>query len=105
MCIQLRKQTLLLEERLTCTTSNILLLQVEPFASLITLLRHTVPRVLLNRELVGPFRSSRCRHTDVAACGDIVESVNVVVQGAGWGAELEEIQQRLSEESGFHAGA
>ena len=52
-----------------------LCVQVEPFASLVTLPRHTVPRVLLNRELVGPFRSSRCRLTDVAVSGDMVESV------------------------------
>ena len=85
-------------------TNSVQCVQVEPFASLATLSRHSVPRVLLNRELVGPFQSSRCRHTDVAVSGDVVESVKVLVQGAGWGAELEGVQRRVREETGLSAG-
>lgn len=72
-------------------------MQVEPFASLATLSRHTVPRVLLNREVVGPFQPRRCRPTDVAVIGDLVESVRVSVEGAGWSGELEEIMERVEE--------
>lgn len=74
-------------------------MQVEPFASLATLSRHTVPRVLLNRELVGPFQSQRCRPTDVAMIGDLVESVRVLVEGAGWSGELEEIMKGVEKRS------
>ena len=78
-------------------------LQVEPFASLVTLSRYSVPRLLFNLETVGPFRSSRCRHTDVTVRGDVVESVKVLVQGAGWGVELEEIQITVSKNMRLHA--
>ena len=77
--------------------------QVEPFASLVTLSRHSVPRLLFNREMVGPFRSSRCRHTDVTVRGDVVESVRVLVQGAGWEVELEDIQRTVSKDMRLHA--
>ena len=74
--------------------------QVEPFASLVTLSRHTVPRLLLNRELVGPFRSQRRRPTDVAVCRDVVESVRQLAQGAGWAEELDNIHREVTGSSG-----
>lgn len=73
--------------------------QVEPFASLATLSRYTVPRVLLNREVVGPFQPQQCRPTDVAMIGDLVESVKVLVEGAGWSGELEEITKRVEKKN------
>lgn len=69
-----------------------------------TLSRHTVPRLLLNRELVGPFQSSKRRLTDVTAGGDIVNNVKVLVEEAGWWKELEEIQRLVSKETGLCAG-
>jgi hypothetical protein len=64
-------------------------LQVEPFASLATLPSGSVPRILLNRELVGPFKHrGRGRPTDVAVTGDLVESVMTLARGAGWEREL-----------------
>ncbi len=66
-------------------------LQVEPFASLCTLLRFDVPRLLVNRELVGPFRHGRKRVTDVALTGDLVESVREIAAQAGWTAELQHL--------------
>ena len=74
--------------------------QVEPFASLVTLSRHTVPRVLLNRELVGPFRSQRRRLTDVVVCGDVEEGVRLLARGAGWEEDLENLHRdsRLNEQ-------
>ena len=71
--------------------------QVEPFASLVTLSRHAVPRVLLNRELVGPFRSQQCpRLTDVAVCRDVEESVRHLAVGAGWGDCLQHIHKEVT---------
>ena len=65
---------------------------MEPFASLATLPSGRVPRLLLNRELVGPFKHRQRRPTDVAMTGDLVESVVTLVQGAGWGVEFQALQ-------------
>lgn len=56
-----------------------------------TLPRMAVPRVLINRELVGPFRSHRRRPTDLAVTGDLVQSVRELTEEAGWLRELEEL--------------
>ena len=63
--------------------------QVEPFASLAALPRFSVPRVLINRELVGPFKHRRKRATDLAMTGDLVECVSDLAAMAGWEKELE----------------
>lgn len=65
---------------------------MEPFASLATLPSSTVPRLLLNRELVGPFKHYHKRRTDVAVTGDLVDSVWELVRGAGWEDELRSLQ-------------
>ena len=66
-------------------------LQVEPFASLAALPRFNVPRVLINREVVGPFKHQRKRPTDVAVTEDLVQSVKSLAEQAGWLQELEEL--------------
>ncbi len=66
--------------------------QVEPFASLATLPGISVPRLLLNRELVGPFKHRRKRPTDVARTGELVESVEGLVRSAGWEGNLRRLQ-------------
>ena len=63
--------------------------QVEPFASLVSLPHLNVPRMLINREVVGPFRHRRKRSTDVAMTGDLVECVSQLADIAGWTKELE----------------
>lgn len=67
--------------------------QVEPFASLAALPRYDVPRVLVNRELVGPFRHHRKRSTDLAVTGDLVDSIWNLVTMAGWRDDLERLVQ------------
>jgi len=42
--------------------------QVQPFAGIIDTVRWAVPRVLFNREAVGPFKYNR-RSQDVVAAG------------------------------------
>ncbi len=64
---------------------------MEPFASLCTLPRFDVPRLLINRELVGPFKHGRKRITDVALTGDLVDTVTEVAAQAGWVAELQHL--------------
>ena len=69
---------------------------MEPFASLASLPRSGVPRLLLNRELVGPFKSRRRKQEDFALSGDLVTSVKEISQLAGWLEELEKLSSSAS---------
>lgn len=69
---------------------------MEPFASLVTLPHHSIPRLLLNRETVGVFRSKRRRRTDVVVCSDVEESVSELAAGAGWDKDLNDIQREIA---------
>lgn len=63
-------------------------LEVEPFASLAGAVRSSVPRLLINRDLVGPFAWRR-RPQDVVQLGDVVSGVQALVDALGWSQELE----------------
>lgn len=65
-----------------------LALQVEPFASLAGAVRSSVPRLLINRDLVGPFAWRRRPH-DVVQLGDVVSGVQALVDALGWTQELD----------------
>lgn len=67
--------------------------QVEPFASLSEAVQKSVPRLLINRDLVGPFAWSP-RSKDVAQLGDVVEGVERLVDLLGWTQELQDLIQR-----------
>ncbi|KAM3625380.1 uncharacterized protein V6R79_011226 [Siganus canaliculatus] len=62
-------------------------LEVEPFASLAGAVRGSIPRLLINRDLVGPFAWRR-RAQDVAQLGDVVGGVQALVDAVGWTQEL-----------------
>uniref|UniRef100_A0A2K6FJQ5 Sirtuin 3 n=1 Tax=Propithecus coquereli TaxID=379532 RepID=A0A2K6FJQ5_PROCO len=66
---------------------------VEPFASLSEAVRSSVPRLLINRDLVGPL-AWRPRSRDVAQLGDVVHSVERLVELLGWTEELQDLIQR-----------
>ncbi len=66
--------------------------QVEPFASLASRTRPGVPRLLLNRELVGPFKQHRRRPSDHAITGDLVDSVRELARAIGWDGLLSQLQ-------------
>ncbi|XP_036136919.1 NAD-dependent protein deacetylase sirtuin-3, mitochondrial isoform X3 [Molossus molossus] len=68
-------------------------LQVEPFASLSEAVRSSVPRVFMNQEAVGPL-SWRPRSRDVLQLGDLVDSVERLVELLGWSEELKDLVQR-----------
>ncbi|XP_058698860.1 NAD-dependent protein deacetylase sirtuin-3, mitochondrial isoform X2 [Poecile atricapillus] len=70
--------------------------RVEPFASLAGAVRSSVPRVLINRELVGPF-SWQQRHNDVAQLGDVVGGVEKLVELLGWNDEMQALIQKEKE--------
>lgn len=67
--------------------------QVEPFASLSEAVRKSVPRVLINRDVVGPL--AWCpRSRDVVQLGDLVHSVEKLVELLGWTEEMKDLLQR-----------
>lgn len=84
---------------LTCT---IIFLndQVEPFASLAGAVRSPVSRLLINRDLVGPFAWGSPRHNDVAEVGDVVSGVKKLVELLGWMQELEALMNVGTEKVG-----
>ncbi|XP_076817627.1 uncharacterized protein LOC143463134 isoform X2 [Clavelina lepadiformis] len=67
-------------------------LEVEPFASLVDSIRFNVPRLLLNREKVGPFKK-RGRPTDIAVTGDLTEIIERFSTVLGWKKFLEEVME------------
>lgn len=73
--------------------------QVEPFASLAGAVRSSVPRVLINWELVGPFAWQQ-RHNDVAQLGDVVGGVEKLVELLGWNEEMQTLIQKEKEKVG-----
>ncbi|KAL7866535.1 hypothetical protein AOLI_G00143490 [Acnodon oligacanthus] len=64
-------------------------LEVEPFASLAGAVSGSVPRLLINRDLVGPFVWGPPRNNDVAELGDVVSGVKKLAEALGWMPELE----------------
>ncbi|XP_041131944.1 NAD-dependent protein deacetylase sirtuin-3-like isoform X2 [Polyodon spathula] len=66
-------------------------LEVEPFASLAGAVRDSVSRVLINRDLVGPFVYRAPRHNDVLELGDVVSGVERFVEKLGWKEELNKL--------------
>ena len=73
--------------------------QVEPFASLATMTKFDVPRILINREVVGPFKYQSRRTKDVIMSGDLVEQVSKLVTLAGWQEELKDLMKEKGVES------
>ncbi|KAL4622805.1 NAD-dependent protein deacetylase sirtuin-3, mitochondrial isoform X2 [Arapaima gigas] len=74
-------------------------LEVEPFASLAGAVRGSVPRLLINRDPVGPFAHSSLRHNDVAELGDVVSGVQKLVDSLGWTQELQALMAAESEKT------
>lgn len=74
-------------------------LEVEPFASLAGAVRSSVPRLLINRDLVGPFAWNR-RAQDVVQLGDVVSSVQALVDALGWRQELHSLMAAAAKGNG-----
>lgn len=71
-------------------------LEVEPFASLCEAVQSSVPRLLINRDLVGPFAGRR-RRGDVAQLGDVAQGVARLAELLGWAEELRALVHRETE--------
>ncbi len=64
-------------------------LSVRPFADLVSMPHDHVPRLLINREVVGPFKHPSAR--DVCLTGDIDEGVKKLASLLGWEKDLEDL--------------
>ncbi|XP_074854080.1 NAD-dependent protein deacetylase sirtuin-3, mitochondrial isoform X2 [Carettochelys insculpta] len=71
-------------------------LEVQPFASLADAVRSSIPRVLINRDLVGPF-AYQPQNNDVALLEDVVSGVEKFVELMGWKEEMQELIWRETE--------
>ncbi|XP_041840369.1 NAD-dependent protein deacetylase sirtuin-3, mitochondrial isoform X1 [Melanotaenia boesemani] len=74
-------------------------LEVEPFASLAGAVRSSVPRLLINRDPVGPF--ARAIH-DVVRLGDVVSGVQALVSALGWTRELDALMAAGAQKAATH---
>uniref|UniRef100_A0A3Q2XK32 Sirtuin 3 n=1 Tax=Hippocampus comes TaxID=109280 RepID=A0A3Q2XK32_HIPCM len=77
-------------------------LEVEPFASLAGAVRASVPRLLINRDLVGPFAMTNSRPRDVVLLGDVVNGVQTLVRVLGWTQELDALMAAAAEKVSSH---
>ncbi|KAE8613769.1 hypothetical protein XENTR_v10007865 [Xenopus tropicalis] len=66
-------------------------LKIEPFASLVNTVKPSIPRLLINREKVGPFAKKRLRRRDVAELGDLCDIIHTMVSRLSWQAELDQL--------------
>lgn len=69
-------------------------LEVYPFAGLVDEVSRSTPRILINRDIVGPFVRRKKRPNDVVVKGDIVESVRHLVQLLGWTESIEFLMKK-----------
>ncbi|XP_063800745.1 NAD-dependent protein deacetylase sirtuin-3-like isoform X1 [Pseudophryne corroboree] len=67
-------------------------LEVEPFASLVYTVTRSTPRVLINRDPVGPFMSNS-DGLNVLELGEVTSAVKRFVQLLGWEHELAELER------------
>ncbi|XP_067902869.1 NAD-dependent protein deacetylase sirtuin-3, mitochondrial isoform X5 [Heterodontus francisci] len=72
-------------------------LEVEPFASLSEMVRKSVPRVLINQDLVGSVTRNPLRVNDVVELGDIVGGVKRFSEMLGWNEEINNLLTREHE--------
>lgn len=79
-------------------------LEVEPFAGIANTVDRSTPRLLLNREIVGPFsRRWERRSNDIVQQGDVVDGVKKLVSLLGWSDSMDAIMNRAKEKWKDHA--
>ncbi|KAL4659312.1 NAD-dependent protein deacetylase sirtuin-3-like [Arapaima gigas] len=66
----------------------VILVQIEPFASLVDTVRCTVPRLLLNRHPVGSFQRVPLRRGDYMELGDLADTVRRLAEVLGWHQDI-----------------
>lgn len=76
-------------------------LSVEPVSTLVNEVKDCTPRLLINKEAVGPFRfcgMSSC-YRDIAFLDDCDAGVKKLCSLLGWEKELEELEQQYTHEA------
>eukprot|EP00116_Pleurobrachia_bachei_P001842 sb/3462104/ len=73
-------------------------LNVEPFSELVDAVPKRTPRVLLNRDAVGPFSGKR-RKNDIFIQGDIGSNIKQLLNLIGWSVCRSDSEETVSEES------
>ncbi|XP_053576118.1 NAD-dependent protein deacetylase sirtuin-3, mitochondrial [Bombina bombina] len=71
-------------------------LEVEPFASLVYAVSTSTPRLLINREPVGPFLHNS-RGINVSELTEVTSGIRRFVQFLGWERELEELEKGIKD--------
>ncbi|KAG8579681.1 hypothetical protein GDO81_011003 [Engystomops pustulosus] len=66
-------------------------LEIEPFANIVNAVRPNVPRLLINRDLVGPFENNPLKSTDVVELGELCEVIRKFVSVLNWQTDMDEI--------------
>ena len=69
-------------------------LKVEPFGSIIDECPKSVPRVLMNKHLVGPWKSKKLGKKDISILGDLIECLDMLMISVGWDEELKQLTAR-----------
>ncbi|XP_069809194.1 NAD-dependent protein deacetylase sirtuin-3-like isoform X2 [Dendropsophus ebraccatus] len=66
-------------------------LEIEPFANIVNAVRPNVPRLLINRDLVGPFKNTPLKSTDVVELGELCDITRKFVSALNWQRDLDEV--------------
>ena len=68
-------------------------LSVEPIASMVNEVRDSTPRLLINREAVGPFRFCKmsCCYRDIIYQGECDDGLRELSRLLGWDEEVDSI--------------
>ncbi|TRY85205.1 hypothetical protein DNTS_009250 [Danionella cerebrum] len=80
-------------------------LKIEPFASLINTVKSSVPRLLLNRDVVGPFERRPLRRGDHVVLGDLSDSVQKLAEMLGWHTEIQDLMNHHENQPTQHTEA
>ncbi|XP_063784516.1 NAD-dependent protein deacetylase sirtuin-3-like isoform X2 [Pseudophryne corroboree] len=68
-------------------------LEIEPFANIVNSVRPNVPRLLMNRDAVGPFKTKPMKSTDVVQLGELCDVTRKFLKALNWQTDMEEVMQ------------
>ncbi|XP_063784517.1 NAD-dependent protein deacetylase sirtuin-3, mitochondrial-like isoform X3 [Pseudophryne corroboree] len=67
--------------------------RIEPFANIVNSVRPNVPRLLMNRDAVGPFKTKPMKSTDVVQLGELCDVTRKFLKALNWQTDMEEVMQ------------
>uniref|UniRef100_A0A8C5QW18 Deacetylase sirtuin-type domain-containing protein n=1 Tax=Leptobrachium leishanense TaxID=445787 RepID=A0A8C5QW18_9ANUR len=75
-------------------------LKTQPFAKIINSVRPNVPRLLFNRDLVGPFKDKPLKSTDVATLGELRYLIRKLVHVCHWEDDMDKVLKPHTSKAG-----